>query len=304
MSAAPEVASAHVDSDSANVNIVRLRPLSSIALMVTTLVGIGAFVWPLLARPDQVGSASAHQTDAPWLLIVLLPLLVVTILGEMTAGRLDAKAVALLGVLAAVGTALRLPTGGVAGLELVFFVFLPGGRVFGRGFGFVLGATTIFASALVVGGIGPWLPFQMFAAGWVGFGAGCLPRASGRRELVLLGAYGVVAGLLYGVALDLWFWPFSSAETTVSFVAGDGVVNNLRRFWAFHLSTALGFDLMRGVSMVMLMAILGRPTLAALRRASRRAHFDTSPAADIAIAEVNAAARFTPASSGPGPVDS
>ena len=299
-SAAPP---APLDSDTPNVNIVRLRPLSSIALIVTTLVGIGAFVWTLLARPDQVGSASAHQTDAPWLLIVLLPLLVVTILGEMTAGRLDAKAVALLGVLAAVGTALRLPTGGVAGLELVFFVFLPGGRVFGRGFGFVLGATTIFASALVVGGIGPWLPFQMFAAGWVGFGAGCLPRATGRRELALLGAYGVAAGLLYGVALDLWFWPFSSAGTTMSFVAGDGLVDNLRRFWAFHLSTALGFDLMRGLSMVMLMSILGRPTLAALRRASRRAHFDTIHAGIVPAEDIQATA-ISRGRNGPAPGDS
>jgi len=264
-------------AESTPTRLVPVRPLSAVTLAVTTFVGIGAFVWPLLARPGQVGSTAAHQTDAPWLLVVLLPLLVVTILGEMTAGRLDAKAVALLGVLAAVGTALRIPTGGVAGLELVFFVFLPGGRVFGRGFGFVLGATTIFASALVVGGIGPWLPFQMFGAGWVGFGAGCLPKARGWRELVMLGSYGVVAGLAYGVALDLWFWPFTSVDTTFAFVPGEPLSENLSRFWAFHLSTALGFDLMRGVSMVMLMAILGRPTLAALRRASRRGRFDAAP---------------------------
>ena len=76
---------------------------------------------------------------------------------------------------------------GVAGFEPVFFLLIPSGRVFGRGFGFVLGAVTIAASALITGGIGPWLPFQMFGAAWMGFGAGCLPAARGRAELITAG---------------------------------------------------------------------------------------------------------------------
>jgi len=255
--------------------VVRLERRGSAILAATSLVGVAAFLWPLLARVDGRGANLAHSTDAPWLMVIIVPLLVAVLVTEITAGRLDAKAVALLGVLAAVGTALRLPTGGIAGLELVFFVFLPAGRVFGRVFGFILGALTIFASALVIGGIGPWLPFQMLAAGWVGFGAGCLPPARGRAELVLLGAYGVAAGLAYGIALDLWFWPFTSGtETSVSFVPGAPLAENLRRFWGFHLATALGFDLMRGVSTAILVAVLGRPVLAALRRTRRRAAFD------------------------------
>ena len=63
------------------------------------------------------------------------------------------------------------------------------------GFGFVLGATTLFASALVTGGVGPWLPFQMLGAAWVGWGAGMLPPLRGRAEMLMLAAYGAVAGL-------------------------------------------------------------------------------------------------------------
>ena len=56
---------------------------------------------------------------------------------------MDAKAVAMLGMLAAVGGALRALGPGTAGLEPSFAVIILGGRVFGRGFGFVLGAVTL-----------------------------------------------------------------------------------------------------------------------------------------------------------------
>ena len=59
--------------------------------------------------------------------------------------------------------------------------------MFGPGFGFVLGCTSLFASALMTAGVGPWLPFQMLVLGWVGMGAGLLPRrVTGRREIAML----------------------------------------------------------------------------------------------------------------------
>ena len=119
--------------------------------------------------------------------------------------------------------------------------------MFGRGFGFVQGALTMFASALLTGGVGPWLPFQMLCAAWVGFFAGCLPPAKGRAELALLAGYGAFAGLVYGLVMDMWFWPFGTSGTQLHFVAGAAVAENLRRFWAFHLASALGFDIPRAV---------------------------------------------------------
>lgn len=238
--------------------------------------GVVAFTWPLFARTS--GSADlAHSADAPWVFAALLPLLLAVLLAELSDGTLDAKAVAVLGVLVAAGAVLRLPSGGLTGFTLLFVLMIPAGRVFGPGFGFVLGALTLFASALVTGGVGPWLPFQMFGAGWVGFFAGVLPPASGRREVVVLAAYGVVAGLAYGLVLNLWFWPFGAGSSDLAFLPGGGVVENLRRFWAFHLATSLGFDLPRAVGNAVLMLVMGRPVLAALRRTARRAAFDASP---------------------------
>ena len=147
-------------------------------------------------------------------------------------------------------------------------------RVFGRGFGFVLGAVAFFASALITGGVGPWLPFQMLAAGWVGFGAGCLPAMGGRPERLLLATYGVLSALVYGLIIDFWFWPFIGSTTSFSFLPGLGTLGNLHRFLLFELSTAMGFNLTRAATCAVLILVLGRPVLAALRRASRRAVFE------------------------------
>src|SRR5699024_4810966 len=171
--------------------------------------------------------------------------------------------------LSAVGAVLRPLGGGTAGLEGVFFLLILAGRVFGPGFGFVLGSTTLAASALLTGGVGPWLPFQMLAAAWVGLGAGLLPRAKGVLEIVLLCSYGLVTGLLYGAALNFSFWPFTvQGEEALSFVAGDPVGENLTRFLAFSLPTSLGWYLGRSVPNVVLIAITRRPILPALRRAA------------------------------------
>ncbi len=118
----------------------------------------------------------AHAGDAPWIFIVARSRCSSASCSPSSpTAALDAKAVAVLGVLVACGAALRAPTTGVTGFTGIFFLLIPGGRVFGRGFGFVQGALTMFASALLTGGVGPWLPFQMLCAAWVGFFAGCLP---------------------------------------------------------------------------------------------------------------------------------
>jgi len=256
--------------------MIKLRWRSSILLALASLIGVAAFTWPLFVSNPSGSENLAHASDAPWIFVVVVPLLIAILLAEVADGGLDAKAVAVLGVLIACGAALRTPTTGATGFTGVLFLLIPGGRVFGRGFGFVQGALTMFVSAVLTGGVGPWLPFQMLSAAWIGYFAGCLPRASGRKEVWMLAAYGAVAGLAYGLVMDMWFWPFAtSSESQVHFVAGAPVVENLRRFWAFHLTSALGFDIPRAVSNALLVLIAGAPVLAALRRAARRAAFDS-----------------------------
>ena len=252
--------------------VLAIRWRAATTLAATTLVGLAAFGWPFLAKR---GSGLAHSTDAPWLFVLLIALLAALVMAELSGGGMDAKTVAVLGVLAASGGALRVFSAGTAGLEPMFFLVVVSGRVLGRGMGFVLGALAVLVGAFLTGGIGPWAPFQMIAAGWVGFGAGCLPAASGRPERVVLAVYGLVAGLLYGVVMNLWFWPFltSGVPSGMAFSAGDPVTVNLAHYGAFYLATSLGWDLPRGVLTAVLVLVAGRPVLASLRRGTRRAAF-------------------------------
>jgi energy-coupling factor transport system substrate-specific component len=257
-----------------NVDVLRLRWRALAALALVSLVGLAAFCWPLLARP---AAGIGHDADAPWLFAALLPLLVLVLLAELSGGGVDAKAVAMLGVLAAVGAALRPLGATVTGFQPMFLLLVLGGRALGPGFGFVLGSVTMFSSALLTGGVGPWLPFQMLGAAWMGFFAGLLPPASGRRETVMLAGYAAVSGVAYGFLLNLWFWPFQTGlSSSLSFHAGDPVSQNLVRFLAFSLATSLGWDLVRGLGNAALVLAFGGPVLRALRRATRRAAFEVT----------------------------
>lgn len=253
---------------------VRLGPRSVAALGLVSAIGVIAFGWPLLADS---ASGLAHSNDAPWLFAALLPLLLAVAVATVADTGLDAKAIAMIGVLAAAGAALRPLGAGTAGLEPMFFLMVLSGRVLGPGFGFVLGAVSMFASALLTGGVGPWMPFQMLSMGWVAMGAGLLPGADtlrGRRELLLLAGYGAVAAVLYGTVMNLQGWTYiAGLGSGISFVPGDPLQENLSRFLAYVLATSLGWDLPRALLTVVLTLTLGGTVLTALRRATRRAAF-------------------------------
>jgi energy-coupling factor transport system substrate-specific component len=250
---------------------IPVRRRTILALIVVTSLGLVAFGWPLLMTPS---AGIEHGGDAPWIFAMVLPLLVAVVAAELADGGMDAKAVAMLGVLAAVSAVLRPLGGGATGFQPMFFVLIAGGYVLGPGFGFVLGAISMLASALLTGGVGPWLPFQMLAAAWVGLGAGLLPHVARRAELWVLAAYGAVSSLLFGLLMNLSFWPWASfASTTISYLPGAAPHENLVRFVAFHLATSMAWDLTRAVGTAVLVLLLGRPVLGALRRARRRAAF-------------------------------
>ncbi|MFF4493490.1 ECF transporter S component [Streptomyces sp. NPDC001546] len=263
---------------------LRIGPRAAAALILVTLIGIAAFGWPLLADAQ---SGLAHSQDAPWLFAALLPLLVGVVVATIADQGMDARAVAMLGVLAAVGAALRPLGAGTAGLEPMFFLMVLSGRVLGPGFGFVLGAVTMFASALLTGGVGPWMPFQMLAMGWFSLGAGLLPgpQLRGRAELALLTAYGFLGSFAYGTIMNLQGWVLlQGLGQGVSFRPGDPLPENLARFFAYCLATSLGWDLGRAALTVVLTLTLGGTLLRALRRATRKAAFDAPVSFDSGAA--------------------
>lgn len=241
-----------------------------VAVVAAALIGLVAFSWPLFLRPESGMSA----TQAPIMFALVLPTVLAVVLSEIAGGRMDARSLAMLGVLAAVGTILRPLSAGTAGFELVFFLMILAGRVFGAGFGFALGAITLFTSALITSGVGPWLPYQMLAAGMVGLFAGLLPRAGGRAEILLLAAYGMVSAFAYGWVMDFSFWPFGIGEDTqISFDPALGPLENLHRFVLYNVATSMGWNLGRALTNAVVIALLGVPLLRLLRRSARQARF-------------------------------
>lgn len=255
--------------------VVRVSPRAAAVLTLACVAGLAAFCWPLFvpARPE----AFARTAEAPLIFVVLLPVLVAVMVAELAGGGLDSKAVAMLGVLSAINAALRPLGAGTAGIETVFFLLVLAGRVFGPGFGFLLGSTSLFASALLTAGVGPWLPAQMLAASWVGLGAGLLPRRlTGRAEIAVLAGYAAIGAYAYGFCTNMWFWPFSpAAGTELSYVPGAPLLANLRHFVLFTATTSsLGWDTGRAITNATAVAVLGTAVLTTLRRAARRAAFD------------------------------
>lgn len=244
---------------------------SALVLAGVSVFTLVAFAWPLLAGAD---SRLAQSEMAPLVFALIIPVVLAVVLAAMGDQGMDSKTVALLGVLSALGAGLRPLGAGAGGIELVFFLIILGGRVFGPSFGFTLGTTTLLVSALITAGVGPWLPFQMLAAAWVGLGAGLLPPVRGRLELAVLAGYSALASIGFGMLMNLTFWPFTlGLDTSLSFVPGGQIGDNLRRFVLFNLATSLGWDIGRAVTTVVLVALLGGVIMQALRRAARQVSF-------------------------------
>ncbi len=264
------------------MNSVALR---TVGLLVANLVGAIAFAWPFVL-PSVVRDVDGHGADYPFILAGLMLCIGLLLFVQLGRGGMGPKTVALIGVLGAVMVALRLP-GFIQGFSASFIVVLVAGASFGPAFGFLLGAIGILASSLFIGGLGVWVPFQMVAVGWVGMGAGLVPKHPDPRvRVAILAAYGFVAGLAYGAIINLYFWPFASQGTGLSWVPDDTVVENARHYAAFYAATSLPHDIFRAIGNAALVIVLGRPLLAALDRAAIRMSYRRLPGR---IMEVGAA---------------
>lgn len=252
---------------------IPLRLRSGLALGLASVGGLVMFLWPLFVTPS---AGSGHDSDSPFIFALILPVLIAVVLVELGNGAMDSKALAMLGVLAAVGAVLRPLGAGAAGIELTFFLLVLAGRVYGPGFGFVLGSITMFASALLTGGVGAWLPFQMLASSWVGMGAGLLPfrRWRGHKEILLLIGYGIFAAYAFGFLLNFWFWPFIAAEGQLAYVPGGPITTNLHRYFLYCLATSTwGWDTGRAITNTVALVVVGPSVLLTLRRAARKANW-------------------------------
>jgi energy-coupling factor transport system substrate-specific component len=234
-----------------------------VRLALLSALGIALFLWPFFGgTPPTYLPALAVAVAAVGVLVLL----------EFGARRLDSRGLALIAALAALDAGLRLAlVTGIGGFSPVFFLILCAGFVFGPTFGFLTGALALMVSALATGGIGPWLPYQVFAAGWVGAVAGL---ATGRR-LWVLAVIGALTGLAFGALMDVWDWTtFYRGAGDFGWSPGLATLDALQRFGRFYLATSLAYDSFRSVGNVLMIVLLGPPVVAALKRLRLRLKFE------------------------------
>jgi energy-coupling factor transport system substrate-specific component len=249
---------------------MRTNPFSRVFIALTALASLTMFSWPLLIQTTSADENRVAQT----VFILLMPLMLVLVLVEFASGGLDSKQLAMLGVLTALNAVIRILGAGTSGIETAFFLIIIGAYVFGSGFGFLLGSGSLLVSALLMGGVGPWLPFQMMAAGLIGLVAGMLPKPKARwLELATLVTFAVIGAYAYGALMTLWNWPFLlGVGTDISYLPGAGFFENIIRFFKYELLTGgLLWDTGRAITTSVLIVITAPALLTTLKRAARRA---------------------------------
>jgi energy-coupling factor transport system substrate-specific component len=240
---------------------------------LVSLVGLVLFFWPFLGRglPADTPAWTVALAAAAGLLLV-----------EVGARQLDSRRIALLAALAAVDTALRLVVAqGVGGFSPLFFLVLCAGYVFGTSYGFLVGAFSMLVSSLAIGGAGPWVPYQVFAAGWVGVAAGVVGHwrrarsAPGWRDLVALALVGALMGWVYGGLMDVQDWiGYYRGNTSLGWLPGMAPATSWLHFGRFYLVTSLAYDTFRSVGNALMVLLLAAPVLAVLARVRARLTFE------------------------------
>lgn len=239
--------------------------MARLSLLIISLIGIAAFVAPFFASTLSQDAARAQDS---LLITLVLTVACLAVLFANLGPSLSSKSVALLGVLVSINAILRmldlsfLPPGEFSPMFLLIILV---GYIFGAQMGFLMGALSLLASAFITAGFGPWLPFQMFAAGWVGLTAAWLRPKSGteiniRRAVIKLAMFGFVWGFLYGAILNLYFWPYQA------WTPGLSLGEAFTRYAAFYIVQSLPFDFARTLGNVALILVLGEPLLRAFGR--------------------------------------
>ncbi len=251
-----------------------------------SVIGAVAFLYPFWQPVIAPNSANiGHAQDAPLMTALLISLCLIALALDAQRHGLTTKTIALLGVLVALNSVLRfieVSIPGPAGFTPIFFLIILCGYVFGARFGFLMGVLSLLVSALITGGVGPWLPYQMFTAGWMGLSAGwlgaLLPAGMGPRPRHwLLIAFGALWGFLYGLIINIWFWPFAGGAAQQSWQPGQGLMAALQHYAVFYIATSLVWDAFGALGNAALIAFFGPPTLRTLLRFKQRFTYVHTP---------------------------
>lgn len=158
----------------------------------------------LMSVPVVLFLCGAYEVPAPALFaLVAVVAALVPFFGRFEGSRPRPRDIMPIVVLAAIAAAGRILFAPFADIKPVSAIVIVGAIAFGRESGFLIGALAALSSNLFFGQ-GPWTPWQMYAWGLVGYGAGWLNEKGWLKRKAVVYVYGFASAFLYGIILDSW----------------------------------------------------------------------------------------------------
>lgn len=217
---------------------------------------IATVVMILLAIPLTIFVGVTFLQDKKYLFISLLVMIecMLPFFLVFEGRKPQARELIIIAVMCALATASRMATYFLPQFKPVLAVVILAGSSFGAESGFLIGAVTMLVSNIVFQQ-GPWTPWQMFAAGLVGFFAGLIfLKRKIKHPRIAYSVYGFISTvLIYGVLMNI-----ASAVMVLNEFNFETII-------AFCLS-GLPFDLVHAVSTVIFLFIGLKPLLSIIDR--------------------------------------
>lgn len=169
---------------------------------------------------------------------------------------LDARKVAAISTLSALGGILRVPFAAIPGLQPTTFIIAVAGYTLGPVNGFMVGGMAAFISNFFLGH-GPWTLWQMLGWGLCGFFFGILKTIMKKDNILLFAIICGIWGYIFGVILDMWYIvafikPINWGAITVGIAA------------------SFSFDTIHAIGNVFFSLLLGRNFIKTLERFNKR----------------------------------
>lgn len=217
---------------------------------------IAATAMILLAIPLTIFVGVTFLQDKKYLFISLLVMLecMLPFFLVFEGRKPQARELVIISVMCAIAVVSRMATYFLPQFKPVLAVITIAGSAFGAESGFLVGAVTMLVSNIMFGQ-GAWTPWQMFAAGMIGYFAGLIFHSKKIKYIrTAMSVYGFIATVLvYGVLMNI-----SSAVMMQTELNFETII-------AFCMS-GLPFDLVHAVSTVIFLFIGAKTILSVLER--------------------------------------
>jgi energy-coupling factor transport system substrate-specific component len=193
----------------------------------------------------------------PWWaeLVIVLALGIYALLEWYEHFAADAKHIALVATLSALGAVGRTAVQGVPGVQPATFLVIASGYAFGPVVGAAVGVFTAVGSDLFLGE-GGWTPWHVVAWGLAGITSGLLRHVVNRYSKSLMAVYGIVWGYLFGWIMNTWLL---LGGTAVSF----------HTYWLLCIAS-FWFDTLHAVTTGALLLLIGKQVDTVLTRFRKR----------------------------------